>query len=395
MEKTETIEKIAFFEGCTDDDVLDFAFDVFLFGPKWAVKIKNSSPKRKREKIGEDKGVKPSPQKVETKKITPALIEKEKVKKEVPSQEKKEENSSVPKSPSSKPKKEASQREEKVKLGSSAGRSTALLVPPEEVKVEKVEKDKTSTYDSGEHEIKEEYYEKFAEGIKHDQHITEGKTEESISPSQEEVKDHEWLEVAYVDVSEGEDPLKGVTPWVEEEKSEDKSGLGTLTADDWMDIMAGKSAPTTPLEESKKPEVTGPHLKIEIDYHAHHIVPTRKAPRPPIEKVKPVKEGLKKREEFEEVKLAYKKRFTASVKNPGRLCSVCGAREKANKCVICGEDGATIMTRLCEKCASDKKIAFSCLKCGKPNSRVIAKLCENCAPTYSGVCIKCGESLFK
>ena len=377
VEKTETIEKIAFFEGCTDDDVLDFAFDVFLFGPKWAVKIKNSSLKSKKKKI--EKG-EPSLQKAEAKEKTPPLV-----KKEVPSQEK--ESSSVPEPPLSKPKKE-----EKIKLGGSAGRSTALLVPPEEVKVEK---DKTSTYDSGEHEIKEEYYEKFAEGIKHDQHITEGKTEESISPSQEEVKDHEWLEVAYVDVSEGEDPLKGVTPWVEEEKSEDKSGLGTLTADDWMDIMAGKSAPTTPLEVSKKPEVTGPHLKIEIDYHAHHIVPTRKAPRPPIEKVKPVKEGLKKREEFEEVKLTYKKRLTASVKNPGRLCSVCGAREKANKCVICGEDGATIMTRLCEKCASDKKIAFSCLKCGKPNSRVIAKLCENCAPTYSGVCIKCGESLFK
>lgn len=296
------------------------------------------------------------------------------------------------------------------------------VAPPEEEEVsppggDTSEKEKTSSVveDELSYDVEEEYYEQYANGIK--------EPKKSAPPANSIIQDdQDWLSLAYVEMEEEkdkkEDQKESVIPWAGEDDRQ-KALSGTekpqettppveqeqqqFSVDDWMDIMDGKDsshqeeAPTattvaTVAEEAG--EISGPHLRGEIDYAEKHVIPERLAPRK-VKKKEPVREGLKKREEFEEVKLAYKKRFKASTKNPGRLCAVCGAKEKSKQCIVCGKDGAAVMAKLCEKCAGDKKTAFNCLKCGKPNSRVIAKLCEDCAPTYSAVCIKCGENLFK
>jgi hypothetical protein len=171
-----------------------------------------------------------------------------------------------------------------------------------------------------------------------------------------------------------------------------------FTADDWLDIMEGKTPSGSSSTENNMPEnfapaaVTGPHLKREIDFKEHHFVPERQAPRKE-EKVEPARDGLKKREYFDSSKLQYKKSFSSSTKTPARICGSCGSKDKADKCINCEGSGARNMARLCEKCAGDKKTASNCVVCGRGNSKGIAKLCDRCAPRYRRNCYKCNTKL--
>jgi len=285
-----------------------------------------------------------------------------------------------------------------------SGRLGAVIKPPVEARYDELQIYIPDDYISEKPE--EEVYEKYAEGVKAEKPPIRGK------PA---VSGHEEIAEALVRYEEEKQKksdsghLEGVIPWEAEDEREEAvefvavpsppqnaSGTGQLSADDWLDLINGKLTlkrdEAETLKDVQNLEVTGSHLKYEVDYHQRHVIPERITPREVVKK-EPVREGLKKREYFSEVKLARRRLFTSAAKNPARLCSTCGANEKSKECVVCGKSNAAVMARLCEKCAGDKKNAFNCVHCGAPNSRVIAKLCENCAPSFARTCFRCGKRL--
>ncbi|MCD4783596.1 MAG: hypothetical protein K8T10_07170 [Candidatus Eremiobacteraeota bacterium] len=175
------------------------------------------------------------------------------------------------------------------------------------------------------------------------------------------------------------------------EESEIKMEVGPkkeiLSPDDWMAIMEGKEVGMSIEDSPAAIEDLGYMLKEETNYKERHVLPERQAPKE-VEKPPPRK-GLRKKEIFLQTKLAFKQRFGGAVKSPGKICSACGKGEKAKECALCGGSDASIMTRLCEKCANDKKTVNNCISCGRPNAKILAKLCDKCG-TRAMSCIKCG-----
>jgi len=212
-----------------------------------------------------------------------------------------------------------------------------------------------------------------------------------------EEKEEEEVETDKKAIIEEEEDETDEETLVEEEEEEPEAETEELTKDkylspdDWMAIMEGKEVVMADGEEVVlNAEDLEYMLKEAPDYTERHVVPERQTPRE-VEKPPPRK-GLRKKEIFLQTKLAFKQRFGASVKTPGKICSACGKGEKAKQCVVCGADGASIMTRLCEKCAGDKKTVNNCISCGRPNAKIIAKLCDKCK-NRAMTCFRCGAKL--
>ena len=164
-----------------------------------------------------------------------------------------------------------------------------------------------------------------------------------------------------------------------------------VSPDDWMDMMEGKEAGSgvVTAEEAAAIEL-GYALKDAPDYAAKHELPERQELK--IKEKTPTRDGMRKKEMFYQTKVSFKSRFGSSTKKPGKICSSCGKGEKANACVSCGNSEATYMTRVCDKCAGDKKVYNKCISCGRPNAKIIGRLCENCR-SMSRSCVICGKKL--
>ena len=163
-----------------------------------------------------------------------------------------------------------------------------------------------------------------------------------------------------------------------------------FSPDDWMDMMEGKDAASGTATAEVDPQTLEYALKDAPDYTIKHAVPERQEFK--IKEKTGSRDGMRKKDMFYQTKVSFKSRFGGSKKKPGKICSICGKGDKAKECVSCGNSNATLMTRVCEKCASNKKVYNKCIICGNANPKIIGRLCENCRG-MARTCIICGGKL--